>query len=119
VVKQPESTLHVQPLLPGQPKVTVIGGPGRECEVNGNNYSYLATKKYRSAYKGPDVDKPKPQLGLWRLEIEHPQPAAKRLFVTVLTAGDKDEQAPACRLAEEGPRLQIHVGDACVTLERE
>jgi hypothetical protein len=113
-VALPEAVLYVRPLLPEKLRATVIGGEGRECDVNGTNWTYLAAKKYNAK---PGA-RPDPALGLWRLELEHPEPAAKRLFVTVLTADDPGSTAPAASARLAGGKLTVTVGATAVTFHK-
>ncbi len=109
-VRTPESVLYVRPLLPAATKATLIGGEGHECEVNGVNYPYTTCDKFVRVHKGRKDLKPLPEEGLWRLELESPASAAKRLFVTVLTADDP-AAAPSEASAElAGGRLVVKVG---------
>jgi len=117
-VRHPETVLFVQPVLPARTKVTLIGGPGRECEVNGVNYSYLSAPKYVRYHKPKPGAKPRPGLGLWRMEIESAEPAAKRLFVTVLTATESFRPPAPVRATLDGTNLVVHVGDHRVTFHR-
>ena len=61
---------------------------------------------------------PRPGLGLWRMEIESAEPAAKRLFVTVLTATESFKPPAPARAAFEGSNLIVHVGDHRVTFHK-
>jgi hypothetical protein len=114
-----DSALLIQPLLPAQPKVTLIGGEGHECEVNGVNYSYLGTGKYVRSHKGQKDPKPVPECGLWRMEVEHPEPATNRLFVVVLTAADPGQAAPAVSARFSGGALVVKIDQTEVTFKRE
>ena len=114
LVRAPDSVLWVQPLLPAKAKVALIGGPGHECEVDGVNWTYLTTAKYKSkAAAGPD-----PALGLWRMEIEPAEPTAEPLFVTVLTAADPGQPAPEASARIDGGKLTVTVGKAGVTFNK-
>ncbi|MBN1673639.1 MAG: DUF4962 domain-containing protein [Kiritimatiellae bacterium] len=82
-----DGTLYVGMLEPQGAGVTLVGGPGREFEVNGKNY--------------PPSEKTRPKtppnyLGNWRIEIEPPKPAERDLFLNVLIPADKGQStAPA------------------------
>ena len=108
------AVLHVRPLLPEKPKATVIGGEGHECDVNGVNWTYLAARKYNAK---PGA-RPNPALGLWRLELEHPEPAVRRLFVTVLTADDPGSAAPAAEARLQDGTLTVTIGATTVTFNK-
>jgi hypothetical protein len=113
-VRAPESALWVQPLLPAKTKVALIGGEGHECDVDGVNWTYLAAKKY----KAQPGARPDPALGLWRMEIEPAEPAARHLFVTVLTAADPDQPAPAASARVDGDKLTVTVESSSVTFHK-
>lgn len=117
-VRDGSAVLYVQPVLPAEPTVTLIGGPGRECEVNGVNWTYLTAPKYVRTYKPKPDAKPVPDLGLWRMEIEHPQPALRRLFVTVLTATDARRSPAPLSATQEGSKLVVHIGETRVTFHQ-
>jgi len=119
-VRQGESVLYVQPAIPAKPKVTLIGGPGRECEVNGVNWTYLDAGKYKRYHpvKAGKKRQPVPGLGLWRMEIEYPAPATKRLFVTVLTATDDFRPPLPVRATQDDGELVVHIGTTRVTFHK-
>ncbi|MBN1675100.1 MAG: hypothetical protein JXR37_28930 [Kiritimatiellae bacterium] len=71
-------------LEPRGAKVTLVGGPGREFEVNGKNYP-LPEKD--ASNRPPNVP------GNWRLEVEPPAPAERDLFLNVLLPVDTDQPA--------------------------
>ncbi|MHC4916413.1 MAG: heparinase II/III domain-containing protein [Planctomycetota bacterium] len=109
-VREGKSSLLVQVLSPARAKVALIGGPGRECEVNGVNYTYTGTAKYLRSRKGKKD--PDPAYGLWRMEVESAQAAARRLFVVVLTAGDADEAPPPSAAKVTPAGLEVTVDGA-------
>ncbi|HOX05512.1 MAG TPA: heparinase II/III family protein [Planctomycetota bacterium] len=113
-----DSVLFIRPLEPAKPKVTLIGGEGHECEVNGVNYPYTGTDKYVKAHKGQQDLKPQPAYGLWRMEIEHPEPAARRVFVTVLTADDPGARPPAASVEVSDKELTVIVGGRVLGFKR-
>ncbi|MBN1674907.1 MAG: heparinase II/III family protein [Kiritimatiellae bacterium] len=77
-----DGTLYVRMLEPCAARVILVGGPGREFEVDGKNYP-LPEK---------DVANRQPNLpGAWRIEIEPPKPAERDLFLNVLMPVDKDQ----------------------------
>jgi hypothetical protein len=115
-VRAAKTVLFVQPLLPASPKVTLIGGPGHECDVNGTNWTYLTAAKFKSYNRG--VTAPIPALGLWRTEVEAPAPAARRLFVTVLSAADAGAPPPAAETVLAVPDLTVTIENASVTFHR-
>jgi hypothetical protein len=114
-----DSSLIVQPLLPDRPQATLIGGGGRECEVNGVNYPYTAIGQYIRSRAGETAPKPAPEYGLWRMELEHPVPAEKRLFVVVLTAADPGQAAPAVSTRFSGGALAVKIDRTEVVFKKE
>jgi hypothetical protein len=105
-------------LTPAGPKATLIGGEGHECEVNGVNYGYLDTDKYRRYHKNVKEPHPDPDSGLWRLELEYPRQTARRLFVTALTADDVGAQPPPASARFVSGALVVSVGGAAVTFKK-
>ncbi|MBN1676136.1 MAG: heparinase II/III family protein, partial [Kiritimatiellae bacterium] len=77
-----DGKLYVSMLEPRGANVTLVGGPGREFEVNGRNYP-LPEKD--ASNRPPNV------AGSWRIEIEPPAPAEADLFLNVLMPADKDQ----------------------------
>ncbi|MCG3177854.1 MAG: Heparin and heparin-sulfate lyase [Phycisphaerae bacterium] len=95
-IGRPRASLIVQPLLPRTRRVTLIGGPGHECDVNGVNYTYMAVEKNNKRKPPKSVV---PAWGLWRMELEGEGVVGEdgvthRLYVTVLTAAGPDAAAP-------------------------
>jgi len=113
-----DSVLWIQPLIPAAPKVAIIGGAGRECEVNGINYPYTETDKFIKSRGGREKAVPLPEYGLWRMEAEHPQPAADRLFVMVLTAGEPGGQPPVASCRRLNGALAVKIGQIEVTFRK-
>ncbi|MBN1674624.1 MAG: hypothetical protein JXR37_26490, partial [Kiritimatiellae bacterium] len=74
-----DGTLYVSMLEPQGAGVTLVGGPGREFEVNGKNFPL--------SRKLPAGNVP----GAWRIELEPPKPAERDLFLNVLMPVDKDQ----------------------------
>lgn len=104
------SSLQVRFLSPVKPVVAMIGGPGRECEVNGVNYPYVTTSKFIKTKKAP---KPIAAYGLWRMEAEHAAPSKKRLFVAILSVGNPTvpEINYPIKIKTENNGLNIYVGE--------
>jgi hypothetical protein len=96
------SVLFVQMPIPTAPRVTLIGGAGREFEVNGVNHGMIGRQ-------GQPV-KPPPSAGAWRMELEWPEPAGKRLFVAVLTADTAGARAPAVAADFKDGALVVKIG---------
>ncbi len=79
-----EGSLFIRPLLPEKPKITVIGGDGKEFWTNGRNWLFLNAETL--------LTKPNWQ-GRYRLEIEPAEATAETRFLTVLQAAAKSETA--------------------------
>ncbi len=56
--------------------------------------------------------------GLWRLELEGARPAARRLFVTVLTADDAGAEPPAASARFVSGALVVSVAGTEVTFKK-
>jgi hypothetical protein len=117
-VRLKDSAMLVQLVGPAEPKVTLIGGEGHECDVNGVDYTYLKDKKYVSQHKSEGELKPDPRYGLWRMEIESPKPNTNRTFVTVLTIGDAEVKSPAAEAANSKDGLTVKVDTQTVTFKK-
>ncbi|WP_269539997.1 heparinase II/III domain-containing protein [Cerasicoccus fimbriatus] len=85
--------MHVQTLLPTDAERMVIGGPGREFEVEGVNYP-LSNKYIAKALMGDDAetfqDLP---LGHWRVEVSPGQARESDVFLHVIEVGDRADAA--------------------------
>ncbi|MBN1670105.1 MAG: heparinase II/III family protein [Kiritimatiellae bacterium] len=77
-----DGTLYVSMLEPQGAKAALVGGPGREFEVNGKNYPPPQKKRPKT---------PPNYLGNWRIEVQPPTPAERDLFLNVLVPVDKGE----------------------------
>lgn len=105
-VRLTNSALFVQMPIPAAPKVTLIGGAGREFEVDGVNHGMIGRQ-------GQPV-RPHPSAGAWRMEAEWPGPAARRLFVAVLTADEAGASAPAVAASLADGVLVVRIGESAV-----
>lgn len=76
-------------LLPEQPKLQLVGGPGREAWVNGENHPWDPTHRQR----------PGREPGAWRLEVSPSAPATRDYFLHVLFVDDADAPAVAAEAA--------------------
>lgn len=87
--------LTVDTLLPGQPSITAIGGPGKEHMVDGVNYPAKLGPNQLEEGHG------------WRLEVSPSTPEKEDFFLHVLQVGDADGAPglPVTRLA-----ASTHVG---------
>jgi hypothetical protein len=79
---QGDGKLFLSMLEPQGAKATLVGGPGREFEVNGKNYPPPQKKRPKT---------PPNYLGSWRIEVQPPTPAERDLFLNVLMPVDKGE----------------------------
>ena len=68
--------LFHQTLLPTSPQMTLVGGSGKECWVNGTNYA---------PERSPNEDE---ELGAWRLEVSPPLGRTTDQFLHVMYADD-------------------------------
>ncbi len=90
--------LTVRTVLPEQAQITALGGPGRECWVDGKNWPSLEKKEWP------------PEAGAWRLEVSPAQPAKRDVFLHVLQAGEADIPRPgAVVLARTTDQLGVRV----------
>lgn len=89
--------LTVRTVLPRDAEITVVGGPGRECWVDGRNWPPIEKEWERDA-------------GAWRLEVSPARPAAQDLFLHVLQTDGADIALPAAvSLIEQGGRVGVRV----------
>ncbi len=90
-------------LLPEQPKIERIGGPGREAWVDGRNYPFETTREL-----GPQFT-----TGSWRIEVAPTEPRTRDTFLHVLFVDDADA-APvdprAAELRQTDESVSVHVG---------
>ena len=82
VLTEGPGRLTVRTVLPEDPAITKVGGPGKECWVEGRNWPSLE-----------QVEWP-PEAGSWRVEISPSRPAKQDLFLHVLQAGGNEIAAP-------------------------
>ena len=69
-----DGRMALKRVLPQDPEVTVVGGPGHEFEVNGTNYA--PGKKYDPQ-----------EAGAWRIEVLPREPRARDYFLNVMVTG--------------------------------
>ena len=93
-------------LLPQSPRIDLIGGEGREFEVDGKNYPL--NRKLNDAYTP----------GVWRAEVTGGNGETRR-FLTLLSPADIDapSEAPVA-LEESRTGFVIRQGDLAVALAR-
>ena len=103
-------------LLPEQAKLQLIGGPGKEAWVNGENHPWDPTSRQR----------PGREPGAWRLEVSPSVPANRDYFLHVLFVDDadgapvspeaavlsRDEQMASVRVAGWGIAFPLAAGEA-------
>ena len=89
--------LTVRTALPENPVMTKVGGPGKECWVDGRNWPAVEKEWTRDA-------------GAWRLEVSPSKPAKEDLFLHVLqTDGEEIAQPGAVSLIRERDGIGVLV----------
>lgn len=97
-ITEGDGRLICRTILPEQATLTLVGGPGKECWVEGKNW--------------PSQEKTEwpPEAGSWRLEVSPSRPAAEDFFLHVLQAGGDDIAKPeAVTLVREAGLLGVRV----------
>jgi hypothetical protein len=85
-------------VLPENPEITTVGGPGRECWVDGKNWA------------SQERDKWPPEAGSWRLEVSPSRAAEDDSFLHVLEADGREIAMPgAVSLVREQGRIGARV----------
>jgi hypothetical protein len=123
--------LFCRTLLPEEPVIKKVGGPGKECDWLGKNalpngwksifktddgklaYTYAKKGQKEPAVRilGPDS-----QMGAWRLDVAPTDPGAEAVYLHVLYPTDtKTERMPPCSLTRDGDKLKVTVGDLSYT----
>jgi hypothetical protein len=93
-----EGKLTVRTVMPEQAHITAVGGPGKECWVDGKNWPSLEKKEWP------------PEAGAWRLEVSPSKTATKDVFLHVLQTGDPDiARTGTVVLARAGNQLGVRV----------
>ena len=87
-------------LLPENPEIKVIGGPGHQFWSDGRNWPLP---------KGYKIPAWNPLFGQWRLEISPSDPGASTVFLHFLEAGDNKAKAerPQARLIKDDGRAGV------------
>lgn len=80
--------LVVQPLLPIERRIRLIGGPGHEFEIDGVNYNTDS----KGAIIKPDSTTGPQEPGSWRIEISPGENRKEDLFLNALVALDSTEK---------------------------
>ncbi len=101
-VNHREGQLTVQSLLPKDPAIVSIGGPGKQYWVDDPGRNYPASRR------GADADDVGWH-GNWRVEISPSKQAAIDQFLTVLYPSDPGSPAPASKLIEAQGKVGCEV----------
>ncbi len=93
---QYDGVMFVRPLLPGgDRRIEVIGGPGKECWVDGKNYDLVAGSEFDRASQKRVSFRPytgEGETGRYRVEISPGAPPAERtLFLNVIQVAAKSQ----------------------------
>jgi hypothetical protein len=87
--------LTCRTVLPEHPVITKVGGPGKECWVDGRNWPPVEKEWARDA-------------GSWRVEVSPSQPATEDIFLHVLeTDGDEIASPDAVSLTRESGHVGV------------
>ncbi|HWL14177.1 MAG TPA: heparinase II/III family protein [Opitutus sp.] len=89
-------------LLPEQAKLNLVGGPGKEAWVDGENHPWDPTHRVRPGREG----------GAWRLEVSPSAPANRDYFLHVLfvdDAGAAPVAAEDAKLTRDEGRVGVNV----------
>lgn len=93
-----EARLVSLTLLPEQAAITAIGGPGKECWVEGRNWP------------SQEKDEWPPEAGSWRVEVSPAATAADELFLHVIQVGGDEIATPgAVEMARTGDAVDLRV----------
>jgi len=104
-VRHREGQLTVHSLLPKNPVIAAVGGPGKQFWVADPGQNYPAARK------GTDADD-QGWHGNWRIEISPATVAATHHFLTVLYPCDPGSAAPVSTLIEASGRVGCEVAVA-------
>jgi hypothetical protein len=108
VVDNGKGRLFVKSLLPEKARLKKIGGPGHQCDYNGDN------RVPKRGYKA----QPQQRIGAWRLDIHPPDDAKECVYLHVLYPTDTGtEKMPACSVTKQGANLVVKVGDLSYTFK--
>jgi hypothetical protein len=118
--------LFCKTLLPKEPVIKKVGGPGKECHWNGKNAlpkgwkSIIKTEDGKLAYTYIPKGKKEPavrvlgsdsQMGAWRLDVAPADAGVECIYLHVLFPTDtKTETMPPCSVKEDGGKLVVKVG---------
>ena len=98
-IQQGHGKLVSHTILPGEHAIQLVGGPGKEYDVNGRNY--------------PPDGKRDPESGSWRAEVSPAEPRTSDVFLHVLQTGltDRFEDVIVSSIEEQsrtGVELRLH-----------
>jgi hypothetical protein len=89
---QYDGAMFVKSLLPSNPEIGLVGGPGKEFWINGRNYG--SSVRDRKDWDYSLVDQPyltTGEMGAWRIEISPKEPAENDVFLNVIQVGLKSQ----------------------------
>jgi len=105
--------LFCKTLLPANATLTKVGGPGRECDLNGANMRPKGWTSETFKKMGPGT-----HMGAWRLDVRPPAQTGERTYLHVLYPTDtKTDSMPACSSVGVNGDLIITVGDLTYTFK--
>lgn len=113
---QYDGVMYVRTLLPENPEIIKVGGPGKECWLDGANHdgaggSEVGAKKKKVAFR-PHTGEG--ETGRWRLEISPAVAAENDLFLNVIQVGlkSKGSKPTAARLlaADNSTGAEVELG---------
>jgi len=96
-----EGRIFVRTLLPREPELDKVGGPGKEFLADGKNWPVWRPEER------PDPDEH--LLGQWRTEISPAQENRRELFLHLIQVGDKEDLASMAHseLVEQGEAVGL------------
>ena len=97
--------LFSRALLPKRASITLVGGPGKEWWIDGQNRSPLPSDRYAGWWYSQDP-------GVWRVEVEPKTAARDALFLHVLQATERTNPRMVKTQYVEGTALELF-GEEC------
>ena len=98
-----------QVLLPEQPEITAVGGPGREFWVFGENFP-------NRPQRGNPLDY---EIGEWRVEVSPRGAAAADLFLNVMQVMDREVSPLPITRIEDGGLVGVLLAETSILFQRE